>query len=81
MGRVQDSPAGECEAGNVKLVRGPWTEAWLEEMERVPQEGQHDDQADSAAIAFNDLTIGQSNTGILEYYRQLYRARTDAAKP
>jgi len=73
--------SAQCEAGNVKLVRGPWTEAWLEEMERVPQEGQHDDQADSAAIAFNDLTIGQSNTGILEYYRQLYRARTDAAKP
>lgn len=72
--------SAQCEAGNVKLVRGPWVEAWLSEMERVPQEGQHDDQADSAAVAFNDLAVGQSNTGFLEYYRQLYEARLNGAQ-
>jgi predicted phage terminase large subunit-like protein len=67
--------SAQCEAGNVKLVQGPWVEPWLQEMERVPQEGQHDDQADSASIAFNDLTVGQTNTAILEYYQQVYQER------
>jgi predicted phage terminase large subunit-like protein len=72
--------SAQCEAGNVKLVQGPWVEPWLQEMERVPQEGQHDDQADSASIAFNELTVGQTNTAILEYYQQLYEAQLNAQK-
>jgi len=45
----------EAETGSVKLLRGPWNFEWLEEMVRVPKAA-HDDQADSAAGAFNDLT-------------------------
>ena len=47
--------AAQCEAGNVSLVRGPWNEAFLEEMAAFPN-GATDDQLDAAAGAFNKLT-------------------------
>jgi predicted phage terminase large subunit-like protein len=46
--------AAQCEAGNVKLVRGPWNHAFLEELALAPH-GAHDDQIDAAALAFNKL--------------------------
>lgn len=45
----------QAEAGNVKLVRGPWIAAWLDEMCAFPQAA-HDDQVDSASGAFAALT-------------------------
>jgi predicted phage terminase large subunit-like protein len=45
----------QAEAGNVRLVSGPWIEAWLDELTMVP-EAVHDDQWDSAAGAFAALT-------------------------
>lgn len=43
-----------AEAGNVKLVRGPWVEAFLEEAEAFPG-GAHDDQVDAASGAMEKL--------------------------
>jgi predicted phage terminase large subunit-like protein len=43
-----------CEAGNVKLVRGAWNVALLDELVSFP-EGEHDDQADGCSGAFNAL--------------------------
>lgn len=48
--------AAQAGAGNVAVVRGPWLTAWLDELVLVPY-GRHDDQADSAAGAFNALTM------------------------
>jgi len=45
----------QARVGNVKLVRGPWIPAWLDEMCAFPQ-GAHDDQCDSASGAFAALT-------------------------
>jgi predicted phage terminase large subunit-like protein len=45
----------QAEAGNVSLKRGGWNEQWLAEMELVPY-GLFFDQADSAALAFNEIT-------------------------
>jgi predicted phage terminase large subunit-like protein len=45
----------QAEAGNVKLLRAAWNNAWLNEMELVPY-GLFFDQADSAALAFNEIT-------------------------
>lgn len=45
----------QAEAGNVKLVRGAWNEAYLDEITRVPLAG-HDDQWDTGAAGFNFLT-------------------------
>jgi len=43
-----------AEAGNVKLVRGAWIGAFLDEAEGFPEIG-HDDQVDAASGAFDKL--------------------------
>jgi predicted phage terminase large subunit-like protein len=47
----------QAKAGNVRLVRGGWNQAWLDEVCSVPNAG-HDDQWDSAGGAFMALTSG-----------------------
>mgnify|MGYP000040799472 CR=1 FL=1 len=47
----------QVEAGNVYLVRGPWNEAFLAELEAFPN-AVHDDQVDATSCAFNDLATG-----------------------
>jgi len=47
--------ASQAQAGNVKLVRGLWNEAFLLEAENFP-EGKFKDQVDAAADAFDELT-------------------------
>ncbi len=46
--------ASQAEAGNVKLVRGSWNGAFLDEAESIPS-GPHDDQLDATAGAFSKL--------------------------
>lgn len=46
--------AAQCEAGNVRLVRGAWNRAFIDELSSFPN-GSHDDQVDAAALAFNKL--------------------------
>jgi predicted phage terminase large subunit-like protein len=46
--------AAQSEAGNVKLLRGAWNEAWLRHMHNQPDEA-HDDIMDASAGAFSDL--------------------------
>lgn len=41
--------------GNVRLVRGPWLTAWLDEFSAFPEAAPHDDQVDSAVGAFTYL--------------------------
>jgi predicted phage terminase large subunit-like protein len=43
--------SAQAEAGNIKLVRGPWNEAFLNELENFP-DGGHDDQVDALSGAF-----------------------------
>jgi predicted phage terminase large subunit-like protein len=47
--------SSQAQAGNVKLVRGPWINAFLDEAEIFPR-GAHDDQVDAASGALSDLT-------------------------
>lgn len=46
--------ASAAEAGNVRLVRGPWIDAFLEELEAFPL-GAHDDQVDALSGAVEVL--------------------------
>lgn len=46
--------AAQAEAGNVKLVRGPWNAAFLDEVCEFPH-GAHDDQVDALSGAFASL--------------------------
>ena len=43
--------SAQAEAGNMKIVRGPWNEAFINELENFP-EGSHDDQVDALSGAF-----------------------------
>jgi len=60
--------AAQCEAGNVKLVKGAWNGAWLDEVCRFPT-GTHDDQVDSVSGAFAALTdtAGEPKEEIVVY--------------
>jgi predicted phage terminase large subunit-like protein len=49
--------AAQCEARNVRLVRGAWNAAYLDELCSFPY-GSHDDQVDSSSGAFARLVGG-----------------------
>lgn len=53
--------AAQCEAGNVRLVRGPWNASYIDELLTFPS-GAHDDQVDASSGAFNKLAGG--GTGV-----------------
>lgn len=44
--------AAQCEAGNVRLVKGPWNAAYLDELTAFPF-GKYSDQVDGSSGAFN----------------------------
>lgn len=50
--------SAQAEAGNVKLVRGEWNDAFLDEVCMFPN-GQHDDQVDAFADALNELALAK----------------------
>lgn len=53
--------SAQAEAGNVKLLRGPWNEAFLDEVCGFPN-ALFDDQVDAFADALNELALGSSYT-------------------
>ncbi|WP_291981934.1 phage terminase large subunit [Luteitalea sp.] len=53
--------AAQAEAGNVRLVRGDWNEAYLRELHQFEgKDGQVDDQVDASSTAFNALALERS---------------------
>ena len=48
--------ASQVQAGHVKLVRGPWNEAFLRELQAFPTKGIPDDQVSAACGAFEAVT-------------------------
>jgi predicted phage terminase large subunit-like protein len=54
----------QAQAGNVKLVRGEWNEAFLDEVEAFP-EGPHDDMVDAMSLAYQMLVRVQDSGGSL----------------
>lgn len=54
--------AAQCEARNVKLVRGAFNAAYLDELASFPY-GAHDDQVDSSSLAFNKLALPGPRAG------------------
>lgn len=58
--------SSQAQAGNIKLVDGPWVDAFLRELESFP-DGKHDDQVDALSLAFlvcgdNDLAVFRALT-------------------
>lgn len=60
--------AAQSEAGNIKIVRGAWNEAFLDEVSGFPA-ATHDDQVDALADAVNELALGHSNVAQVGSYR------------
>jgi predicted phage terminase large subunit-like protein len=58
--------SAQAEAGNIKLVRGDWNEAFLDEISGFPSMA-HDDQVDALADALNELTIGANVAQVGSY--------------
>lgn len=50
--------AAQCEAENVKLVKGAWNTAYLNELAGFPH-GAHDDQVDASSLAFTKLALNR----------------------
>ena len=53
-----------AEAGNIHIVRAPWNNAFLDEIEAFPL-GAHDDQVDALSSAINALTVSRPNVRVL----------------
>jgi predicted phage terminase large subunit-like protein len=53
--------SSQASGGNVQIVRGPWNEAYVRELEAFP-DGAHDDQVDATSGAHMALS-GASSTG------------------
>jgi predicted phage terminase large subunit-like protein len=58
--------SAQCEAGNVRLVKGAWIGAFLDEGEAWPL-GAHDDQLDAVSKAAGHLTIKQPSRRIVTF--------------
>ncbi len=52
--------AAQCEAGNVKLVKGPWNNKLIDELCSFPH-GAHDDIVDGCSGAFNKLAVDEDH--------------------
>ena len=62
--------AAQVEAGNVRVLRAPWTRGFLDEIKVFPA-GRHDDRTDAASHAFNWLGAnepGVSFADMLKFY-------------
>ena len=55
--------AAQAEAGNVRMVRGPWNAKYLDELASFPA-GAHDDQVDGSSGAFNKLAGGHRRLNV-----------------
>lgn len=52
------APAPGQNYGKFRIVRGPWNETYLSELEDFPTKGVHDDQVDATSTAFQILAQG-----------------------
>ena len=56
--------SAQCQAKNVKILRGSWNDAFKSSLEGFP-DAAHDDDADACAGAFGMLTLGRSNKVVI----------------
>ena len=73
--------SAQCQAGNVRALRGAWNEAAFTCLEAFPQ-ALHDDDVDACSGAFSMLN--DANTGLLDYYKaesDKVKAEQERTKP
>lgn len=67
--------SSQAEAKNIKLLRGPWNESFLNELENFPK-GANDDQVDALSDAIQLLTTGAGEFRAIAIGDRFERART-----
>ncbi|WP_343287062.1 phage terminase large subunit [Rhizobium sp. AC27/96] len=74
--------SAQAEAGNVKLIRAAWNDAFLDEVCSFPN-AQFDDQVDAFADALNELALGNLGPGmaLFELMKQQAEAPVEAVEP
>lgn len=60
-----DTFSVQVNAGNVKIVKGIYEEAYRDEMTYFPN-GKHDDQIDASSLAFSALTMTKPKLGVFK---------------
>jgi len=63
-------PSAACERHKVKLLRGPWNNAFLDELEAFP-DGAHDDQVDAFSGAFSMVSVPRPHLRDLDRWMPL----------
>lgn len=48
---------GQAQAGNIRIKRGPWNEAFIQELEGFPDEEYHDDIVDALSDGVDELGV------------------------
>ena len=64
--------AAQCEAGNVKLIRGSWTSAYMDELCAFPT-GAFDDQVDASSGAFQKVVYSYPAYGAVPGVQRMSR--------
>lgn len=59
----------ECANGNVSILAGPWNSDFLNELEKFPSAGVHDDQVDAISGAFNILDPGKRKQELHQQFK------------
>jgi predicted phage terminase large subunit-like protein len=70
--------SSQAEAGNVKLLRGPWITGFLDEHEAFPSDGEHDDRVDATSGAYGVLADPANAQAWIAHMER--RARAQAEK-
>lgn len=52
----------QCNAGNVKIIKGPWNQAYLSVLTSFPV-GRYDDDVDGSSNSFNELAVNVKKKG------------------
>lgn len=68
--------SAQARAGNVKILRAPWTDAFLTTLEGFP-EARHDDDADACSGAFRMFQFDR--TGLLDFYSRAARLKQETS--
>lgn len=59
--------AAQAEAGNVRMLRGAWNDAWLSQLCAFPTSAVHDDAVDASSGAYGYFTVPEPRIRWIDY--------------
>lgn len=70
-----NAASSQAEGGNIKIVRGYWNDAFLNELAAFPMEGVHDDQVDAFDGALEQIYIRRGPQDYLDQISSMVKSR------